>query len=192
MSIPSSGQGRSGTGAVDPARWRWGYSAAGWALLFAGLHVYWALGGRAGLASSAGRDLAVNRPLWFVVFGLWGVALVLLALAALGVLLARTGGRGRPAGTGAGGLLAGTGARGLLARLARPLGWLVGGVLLLRGVWVQVLLLTGAGHVARTVGPEQVHASLVWWDPWFVAGGLVFLLAARQQCLAGRRGTRSP
>nr|CTQ96950.1 hypothetical protein [Kibdelosporangium sp. MJ126-NF4] len=37
------------------------------------LHIYWAVGGEAGLASSAGVDLATRRPLGFVLLGLWGL-----------------------------------------------------------------------------------------------------------------------
>lgn len=43
---------------------RWGYVAAGWATLFAALHFFWALGGSAGLATSAGVELATERPDW--------------------------------------------------------------------------------------------------------------------------------
>lgn len=49
---------------------RWGVLAAGWAAAFAVLHVYWALGGSAGLAGSAGEQLATERPGWFVAVGL--------------------------------------------------------------------------------------------------------------------------
>ncbi|MFE0642351.1 hypothetical protein ACFW2Y_12175 [Streptomyces sp. NPDC058877] len=37
-----------------------------------GLHLSWGLGGDAGLSVFAG-PLATERPLWFVVAGLWGV-----------------------------------------------------------------------------------------------------------------------
>jgi hypothetical protein len=57
----------------------WGYLACMWCVLFAALHIYWAAGGEAGSASSAGVDIATQRPLWFVLFGLWGVAVLLLA-----------------------------------------------------------------------------------------------------------------
>lgn len=139
--------------------------ASAWALLFAGLHLFWALGGSSLLASSAGVALARDRPPWFVLFGLWGVALVLLAGAVLGLMLAR----GR-----------------LGSRAARPLALLsclVGAVLLLRGVGVELLLLTGAAGVARNVGQDQTRLSLILWNPWFVVGGLAFALAG----IEGRR-----
>lgn len=54
----------------SPSRNRgWGLAACTWAVVFAALHFYWALGGDLGLAVSAG-PLAEERPLWFVVVGL--------------------------------------------------------------------------------------------------------------------------
>ncbi|MEV6606125.1 DUF3995 domain-containing protein [Kutzneria sp. NPDC051319] len=64
----------------------WGKLAAGWSALFAALHIYWALGGDIGLTASAGPDLAAQRPTWFVLFGLWGVAALLIAGAAFCLL----------------------------------------------------------------------------------------------------------
>ncbi len=159
----------SGTGASGTSRPRWGYLAAAWALLFSGLHVYWALGGALGLGSSAGMELARDPPLWFLLFGLWGVALVLLVGAALGLVLARARLSGLP------------------GRLAAILGCLVGALLLIRGIGVELLLMTDALGVASNVGQDQVHASLVLWNPWFVVGGLVFALAGFQ----GRRDRSS-
>ncbi len=139
-----------------------GRLAAAWALLFASLHVFWALGGSWLLATSAGSSLAGDRPTWFVVLGLWGVAVVLLAGAALGLALARprTSGRG--------------------PRLGAFLSCLAGACLLLRGVGVQVVLLTDAGDVAGNVGEAQTRMSLVLWNPWFVLGGLLFVAAGVQ------------
>ncbi|MFE6128315.1 DUF3995 domain-containing protein [Streptomyces sp. NPDC056437] len=92
----------------------WGRVACWWAAAFAGLHVYWAVGGDVGLSVSAG-PLAAERPLWFVVAGLWGVGALCLLAALLAWLLAQSK------------------LRGALALLARGLGW-----------GVSVLLLAGA------------------------------------------------
>ncbi|MFF1651731.1 DUF3995 domain-containing protein [Streptomyces sp. NPDC058240] len=67
-----------------------------WAAAFAGLHFYWAVGGDVGLSISAG-PLATERPLWFVVAGLWGVGALCLLGALLAWLLARSRLRGGPA-----------------------------------------------------------------------------------------------
>jgi hypothetical protein len=57
-----------------------------------------------------------------------------------------------------------------------------GACLLLRGVGIEVVLLTDAGGVATTVGPAQARLSLILWNPWFVVvgGGLAFAAAGIQ------------
>jgi hypothetical protein len=60
------------------------------------------------------------------------------------------------------------------------LGLLAGAVLLARGLLLEVVLLTGAGGVASSVGPTERYWSLSLWNPWFVAGGFLLLIAARQ------------
>ena len=137
----------------------WGRIACWWALAFAGLHFYWAVGGEVGLSISAG-PLATERPLWFVVAGLWGVG----ALCVLGALLAW--------------LLARSRLRGVPAQLARWLGWGVSALLLARGIGIEVLLLTNATHLEGSVSVGQRAWTLALWNPWFIAGGLAFGLAA--------------
>jgi hypothetical protein len=98
----------------------------------------------------------------FVLFGLWGVAVLLLVGAALSAGLAHW----RP--------------QGALRRGITILGWLGGAVLLARGILLEVVLLTGAGDVASSVGPLETRWSLILWNPWFAAGGVALLLATRQ------------
>ena len=155
-------------------RVRWGYSALAWASLFSALHIYWAVGGSWLLATSAGPELTQDRPLWFVLFGLWGVALVLGAGAILGLGMARDHLRGRA------------------ASVASALCILVGAVLLVRGVGVEILLLTDAFGVARNVGADQVRAGLVLWNPWFIVGGLAFALTGIEGRRRGRTTTPLP
>jgi hypothetical protein len=151
-----------------------GRVAAGWAVVFACLHLFWALGGETGLASSAGSELAAERPDWFVAAGLWGVAVLLVAAAALAAALVR----------------------GYRSRLVVPLGAAVGLLLLVRGVGVEVLLLAGAYDADDAISAGQRHWSLVLWNPWFVVGGVAFLLAAlgrartRPTLRGGRRWAR--
>ncbi|MFD7552137.1 DUF3995 domain-containing protein [Streptomyces sp. NPDC059816] len=145
----------------------WGRLACAWALVFAALHFFWALGGGWGLSVSAG-PLAEERPWWFVLVGLWGVGLLCLVAGALGLLLA-----GPPPGGPAG-------------RVVKALGWCVCVVLLVRGVVVEVVLLTDAGGRQLDVGPEQRLWTLLLWNPWFLIGGLAFGLAARASGRAGR------
>lgn len=140
----------------------WGYAACAWCALFAMLHIYWAVGGEMGLASSAGPGLAARRPVAFVLLGLWGVALMLLVGAAFSVSLARW----RPDGD--------------LRRGMAIVGWLVGTVLLVRGLLLEFILLTGVGGVASSIGSVELRWSLILWNPWFALGGLALILATRQ------------
>lgn len=137
-------------------RWRWGYLACAWALAFAAAHFYWALGGRVGLDVSAGPALATGRPLWFVVVGLFGVGAALLVGAGLAVLLERA------------------------ARWWRPLsllGWAAGGILLVRGVGVELLLALGVVRAGDGITQAQIAWTWALWNPWFVVGGVCFTLA---------------
>ena len=143
---------------MRPSR-RWGFVAAGWASLFAALHFFWALGGSVGLATSAGRQLAEDRPGWFVAGGLWGVGSLLLVAAALALALA-----------------------GAIVRGRRRLVLVLGGaavalLLLIRGIGVKVLLLSGALDGNTVLEPGQRHWTLMLWNPWFVAGGAAFGLS---------------
>ncbi|WP_079173014.1 DUF3995 domain-containing protein [Streptomyces monashensis] len=137
----------------------WGRVACAWAVAFAALHFYWALGGNWGLSVSAG-PLAEERPAWFVAAGLWGVGVLCLVGGALGWLLTRPWPRGRA------------------GRVVKALGWSVCAVLLVRGVAVEMLLLTDAAGRAVDVSPDQRLWTLVLWNPWFLVGGLVFGLSA--------------
>jgi hypothetical protein len=119
------------------------------------------------------RELAAERPLWFVAAGLYGVALALVTAAGLGVLLARS-----PL----------TGQAGWSLPL---LGAGVAVLLLVRAVGVQALLPTDAGYGGGAVSPAQRWWTLLLWNPWFLLGGLLFGLAAgaarRSLLAAGRR-----
>ncbi|WP_435241265.1 DUF3995 domain-containing protein [Streptomyces cucumeris] len=153
---------REGTPRPGPA----GCLACLWAGLFGLLHFYWAVGGDRGLSVSAGEELAAERPLWFVVSGLWGVGALCLAGALLGWALARCRLRGRA---------------GLMARW---LGWGVAALLLVRGIGVEALLLADAGGLDASVSEGQRFWTLALWNPWFVLGGVAFGIAA---FTAGRR-----
>lgn len=150
-------------GPVAGCRLRWEYLAAGWCSVFAVVHLYWACGGDTGLPSSAGIDLATHRPTWFVIIGLWGTALLLLVGVTLCLGLGRDiiMGRTRRAGR-------------VLCRLA-------GAVLVIRAIVVHIVLLTDVGGVTGTVGPTQTFWSVWLWDPWFLVGGVLLLLAARHR-----------
>lgn len=105
---------------------------------------------------SAGQELAKDRPSWFVVVGLFGVGLLLLVAAVIGVLLQRL----RPA-----------------PLLLRICGWGIASVLLIRGVGIEILLLTGALDTDSGITSEQIMWTHLVWNPWFVFGGVCYLMA---------------
>jgi diadenosine tetraphosphate (Ap4A) HIT family hydrolase len=139
---------------------------AAWCGVFAVVHVFWALGGSTGLASSAGADLAARRPAVFVIVGLWGVGLALL-LAAVGIAVVGT---------------ARTGSR--TARIGVRSIRIVGLGLLVRGAGLELLVAADIGGVRTAVGSLETRWSLILWNPWFVLGGALFVETAR--CLRHR------
>lgn len=130
-----------------------------WCAVFAAVHVFWALGGSAGLASSAGTELTARRPAAFVLAGLWGVAGLLLAGAAV-IYLAATANLSRP-----------------WRRISAWVIGVTGAGLVLRGAGVEALLIAKAS-VRSAVGLLETRWSLILWNPWFVIGGIVLIGAA--------------
>jgi hypothetical protein len=139
-------------------------AAAGWALLFAGMSFYWALGGRASLSTQA---VAIQDQIgdqgFVAVLWVTGVLKVAGALIALAFVLPQ--GRRIP---------------------RRPLlvaGWVAAVGILLYGAlgWVQALLWQiGLQDIPAAVGPRAARWKLIFWDPFWVLGGVLFLLAVRQ------------
>ncbi|MFI8849895.1 DUF3995 domain-containing protein [Streptomyces sp. NPDC053499] len=144
---------------IRVSRWH-GSFAAGWAVIFAGLHFFWALGGEVGLDVSSGERLANERPAWFVAGGLWGVGLLCLIGAVVALGLRRRGVRGRR------------------WHLLRLLGLAICALLLFRGVLIEALLVLGVPAVGE-VSAAQKFWTLAVWNPWFILGGVLFGLAVR-------------
>lgn len=91
MEVPDQSGAGYGVGVARPEVWvpRWG---AVWCVLFAAVHLFWALGGRRGFVAATGSADLLEQE-WFVVVGLWGVALALLVGGA--ACLAAVAGWGR-------------------------------------------------------------------------------------------------
>lgn len=151
----------------------WGRIACAWAVTFAVLHFFWALGGSWGLSVSAG-PLAEEQPGWFVAVGLWGVGLLCLVGGGLGLLL------GRPLSDGPAG------------RMLKAFGWCVCAALVVRAIGIEVLLLADSAGQEIAVSPEQRLWTLLLWNPWFLIGGLAFGLAARGAGRTQRREAGQP
>jgi hypothetical protein len=144
-------------------------------LLFAALHVNWALGGELGLAASAGSVLAQSRPFWFVAGGLWAVAALLVIGAVIGVALA-CGDRRRTSGFGD---------RRLVNSLTRVAGWGATVLLAIRAVptLVQDLLYQAGILSSARISVDDwsvIHWRLMLWTPWFLLGTALFAVALRQ------------
>ncbi len=145
-----------------------------WGSVFAVPSFYWAAGGIAGAATTVAPSLVrmvQERVTWFLVI-LWVTGLLKVVGGLLG--LALVGGWGRRVNHFL--QLAGWGAGVLLV-------W-HGGLFLVQGLLVQ------SGVVA--IAPELLPVSRWYtclWGPWFVVGGVLFLMAARMhlRSVADRR-----
>lgn len=148
------------------------HAAAVWAFAFAALSFYWAAGGTIGLGAVGGTiEGAARSHDWFAsIVGL--TALVKAAGGLLALSLVRSWGDRIPrtvrlvASTAAGVLLAGYALLNFGARA-----------------------LQAAGVLAT---PASMHSAAAWWhlllwDPWFLAGGVLFLAAAWQFRVSSRR-----
>lgn len=165
----------SAPAAVPPRGGTWAaHAAAVWAFAFAALSFYWAAGGTVGLAAVGGTiEGAARSHEWFASI-VWLTALVKTGGGLLALSLVRTWGDRIPravrfaASTAAGVLLA---VYALLNLGARAL--------------------QAAGVVAT---PASMHSAAGWWhlllwDPWFLAGGVLFLVAAWRFHVSSRRTT---
>jgi hypothetical protein len=133
---------------TDSAKGSWfRYGAALWALIFAALHVVWALGWYVGLDQESARQAFQRR--WFLVYDLVAAGLCVVAFA---VALA----------------LAQQWSQRIPYSLVRKLAW--GGTLLLAlrgaaGVAQDVYLAAFGGNL---------RAAAVLWDLWFCLGAMLF------------------
>jgi Protein of unknown function (DUF3995) len=148
----------------SPSRWAVGvtYAAAGWAFLFAALSFYWALGGTAGseTISPAIAQLTRARVPWFMAV-LWITAILKVFSGFVALALVQPWGRKVP--------------RWILLLLAWGAGTLLfghGGLIFAVGV----LALSGA--ISLSIPAPLLHWYTFLWGPWWLLGGLLFLLAA--------------
>lgn len=161
------------TSAAVPSGGTWAaHAAAVWAFAFAALSFYWAAGGTIGLAAVGGTIEGIGRTHdWFA----WIVWLTGLAKAVGGMLalsLVRPWGDRFPPAL----RLTASAAAGVLLTLYALLN------LGARGVQALGVVPT----------PASMHSAAAWWhlllwDPWFLAGGVLFLVAAWQFRASSRR-----
>ena len=153
------------------SRWA-GYAACAWALLFSGQSFYYAAGGTAGADTwtrAIAEPVAARDPTWIALLWATGAAKVLIGLLALALGRPRGGGiPRRPL------LLAGWGAGALLA--------LYGGA---NGVQ-HGLMVAGVIRIPEGLGRTAALWHLFLWDPYWLVGGILFVVAARRYRRASR------
>jgi len=154
-----------------PGTWA-GTAAAGWAFLFAAVSVYWSAGGLTGLGtiSRVMRERAVERSPGFVAI-LWATAVLKIVAGLLGLALCRRWERPLP------------------RRIVLVGGWGTGVLLTLYGgIGFANVLLAELG-VMEPTDPKTARWYLFLWEPVWLVGGLLFLLAA-WQFTSGSNGRR--
>ena len=146
------------------------YAAAAWALAFAAMSFYWALGGRASIGTQAvGIQEQIDEPAFVAV--LWATGALKVVAGAIALALVRPWGARLP------------------RRLLLAAAWATAALLLLYGglgLIQAVLWETGAQDVPASVGPRAARWKLVFWDPFWLLGGVLFLVAVRAHA-GGRR-----
>ncbi|MGW7007386.1 DUF3995 domain-containing protein [Streptomyces sp. NPDC054933] len=149
----------------EPARWS-GYAAAVWGFVFAVPSFYWAMGGLAGAASTISPSLVKlaedRNPGFIAVLWVTGVLKVVGGLLGLALARRRTWGRG-------------------MNRLLQLMAWGAGVLLVWHGALFVGQGLLVQAHIMK-LAPELLTVSRWYtylWGPWFVAGGIVFMFAAR-------------
>ena len=138
------------------------YAACGWSLLFALMSFYWALGGQLGLNTlSAGIRALAHDPGFVAIVWLTGIAKVIGGLFAL--TLVRPWAHWLPP----------------IWKLA--LAWIGGAGLALYGgvnLIVEWLVIGGVIQMNGLEVTEGIRWHAWLWDPWWLLGGVLFLLAA--------------
>jgi len=153
-----------------------GYAAAVWGFVFAVPSFYWAMGGMAGAASTISPQLVElvqeQDPGFIAVLWVTGVLKVVGGLLGLALVRRRAWGRG-------------------MNRLLQLMAWGAGVLLVWHGALFVGQGLLIEAHVI-TIAPELLSVSRWYtylWGPWFVGGGIAFMLAARTHlsAIADRR-----
>ena len=147
--------------AFRSAMWA-GYAACIWALVFAAISFYWAAGGTAGSETIGPAITDMARDPAFIAV-LWGTGALKVLGGLLALALVRPWGRVLPRW----GLLAAAWSGGILMALYGAASWVQEG-LMVGGV---IRTPAGLGHTAALW-----HVLL--WDPWWLLGGILFILAA--------------
>jgi hypothetical protein len=167
-------KGRPATVGRAPGAWA-GYGAFLWALLFAAISFYWALGGRAGAGTigAAVEGPALAREPAFVAL-LWVTSVLKLVAAVLALMLVRRRTRIPRWML----LLAGWGTAVLLSAYG------------LANLVQHLLILTGRLAVPAGLGETALHWHLMLWDPIWLTGGVLYTLTAWRYSVLTKRTSK--
>lgn len=149
-----------------------GAAACVWALVFAAISFYWAMGGRAGTETLGPAITGLAQDPTFIAF-VWVTAILKVLLGLLALALIRLP------------------ENRILRRLLLASGWAAGiGMVLYGGAsFVQhALMLTGAVRLPAGLGETAAFWHLLLWDPFWMLGGLLFIATS---WYAGRMKRRS-
>lgn len=140
------------------------YAAALWAFAFALMSFYWAAGGLVGVDTlgTGMKQLAEARdPELITVTWITGILKVIAGLLVLSLIPRWAGYR--------------------LRRLAVYAAGIVLSLYGLASFAEHLLMLTGSRAIPDLLGTtDAVRWHLLWWDPFWFAGGVLFILAARK------------
>lgn len=150
------------TQTLSTIRSRWAVWAActacGWALLFAALSFFWAVGGRTGLHPLE-LEVAPGNAGWIIINLGAGIIKVIIGLLALA--LVQPWGRRFP------------------RKLLRACVWVLGiGMVLYGGFGLISDVLHVSGLINDPATVKWFFWYLVLWDPWWVLGGVLYLTVA--------------
>ena len=162
--------------AVGPRGTVWvTYAAFAWAMAFAAVSAYWALGGEVGSKTIAADVAAV--PLANDPAVVWGTAGAKILAGLLALALVQPWGRRLP--------------RGVLLAAA----WTAGALLTLYGAANAVdhgRMVAGARSTPEVLGERAARWHLLLWDPVWLLGGVLFLVAAWYYQRRSRREDSRP
>lgn len=142
-----------------------GYAACAWAVVFAAVSFYWAVGGTVGVNTNAPaitKHVLAREPTWIAI--MWGTGVLKIIAALLALMLVRTWGRAFP--------------RWLVLIAA----W---GAVAIMGVYEgaasliqHALMVAGVISTPAGLGATSARWHLLLWDPWWLVGGILFGVAA--------------
>ena len=154
-------RGKARPSALRSTTWA-GYAACVWALAFSAISFYWAAGGTAGSDTIGPAITSMAHDPAFIAL-LWITGTLKLLGGLLALALVRPWGRALPRRV----LLTAAWGGGILMALYGGASWVQEG-----------LMVTGVIRIPAGLGQTAAVWHVLLWDPWWLLGGILFLIAA--------------